>query len=127
MGKIKKDLILLTGISIIALLFWLIPFLLNKLNRNIPAIVSVYQDGQKLADYPLSDDQTVTISWEEEGYNLLLIENGEASVTDANCPDQLCVKQRSITLNGESIICLPHKLVLQIEGKEESELDAITN
>jgi len=126
MGKFKKDLILLTGILLTALLFWLIPFLLNKVNKNTPAVVSVYQNGQKLADYPLSDDQTVAVPWEEDGYNLLLIEDGKASITDADCPDQLCVRQRSIAQNGESIICLPHKLVLKIEGDEESELDAVT-
>ena len=32
----------------------------------------------------------------------------------------------AISKNGESIICLPHKLVIQIVAKEESELDAIT-
>ena len=109
-----------------AFLFWLIPFLLNKLNNNLPAAVAVYQDGQRIADYSLREDQTLAIPWEEEYYNLLLIENGEASITDADCPDQLCVRQRSISRKGESIICLPHRLVIQIESNEESELDAVT-
>ena len=109
-----------------AFLFWLIPFLLNNLNNNLPAAVAVYQDGQKIADYSLLEDQTLVIPWGEEGYNLLLIENKEACVTDADCPDQLCIRQRSIARNGESIICLPHRLVLQVESKEESELDAVT-
>lgn len=126
MRKFKKDLILLTGILLTALLFWLIPFLLNKVNGSTSNLVSIYQDGQKTADYLLSDDQTVVISAKEEGYNLLLIEDGRASVTDATCPDQLCVRQRSIAGSGESIICLPHKLVVQIEGEEEGGLDAVT-
>lgn len=126
MDKIKKDMILIVGILLTALLFWLIPLLLNRINRKFPAIVSVYQDGERLADYPLADDLTVAIPWEGDGYNLLLIENGMASVTDATCPDQLCVRQRAISQNGESIICLPHRLVLQIEGTEEGELDAVT-
>ena len=122
----KNDLILLGGFLLAALLFWLIPFLLNKLNNNLPAAVAVYQDGQRIADYSLREDQTLAIPWEEEYYNLLLIENGEASITDADCPDQLCVRQRSISRKGESIICLPHRLVIQIESNEESELDAVT-
>ena len=126
MDKIKKDTILIGGILLTAFLFWLIPLLLNSINRKSPAAVSVYQDGQLLASYPLTDDLTEAIPWEENGYNLLLIENGAASVTDATCPDQLCMWQRAISKNGESIICLPHRLVLQIEGEEEGELDAVT-
>ncbi len=126
MSRFKKDIILLSGICAVALLLWLIPFLLNRINQSAPAIVSIYQDGQKLADYPLSEDQTLVIPWEDKGYNLLLIEDGRAAVTDADCPDQLCVRQRSISRNGESIICLPHKLVLQIAGEEEGDLDAVT-
>ena len=126
MDKIKKDTILIGGILLTAFLFWLIPLLLNRINRKSPAAVSVYQDGQLLASYPLTDDLTEAIPWEENGYNLLLIENGAASVTDATCPDQLCMRQRAISKNGESIICLPHRLVLQIEGEEEGDLDAVT-
>ena len=126
MKNLKNDLILLGGFLLAAFLFWLIPFLLNKLNNNLPAAVAVYQDGQRIAEYPLREDQTLVIPWEEEYYNLLLIENGEASITDADCPDQLCVRQRSISRKGESIICLPHRLVIQIESNEESELDAVT-
>lgn len=126
MDKIKKDTILIGGILLTAFLFWLIPLLLNRINRKSPAAVSVYQDGQLLASYPLTDDLTEAIPWEENGYNLLLIENGAASVTDATCPDQICVRQRAISKNGESIICLPHRLVLQIEGEEEGALDAVT-
>lgn len=126
MKNLKNDLILLGGFLLTAFLFWLIPFLLNKLNNNLPATLAVYQDGQRIADYSLREDQTLAIPWEEEYYNLLLIENGEASITDADCPDQLCVRQRSISRKGESIICLPHRLVIQIESNEESELDAVT-
>ena len=126
MKNLKNDLILLGGFLLAAFLFWLIPFLLNKLNNNLPATLAVYQDGQRIADYSLREDQTLAIPWDEEYYNLLLIENGEASITDADCPDQLCVRQRSISRKGESIICLPHRLVIQIESNEESELDAVT-
>lgn len=102
---------------------WLIPIFLNK---DAPAVVRVIQNGQEIASYPLSEDRTVTIPYEDENYNLLFISSGEASVSDADCPDGLCVRARSISRNGESIICLPHKLVIQIESKEESDLDAVT-
>lgn len=123
MDKLKKDIILLSGIILAAFLFWLVP---SFFHRNEPARVRVYQDGNPIADYPLAEDLVTAISYEEEYYNLLLIEDGKVSVSDADCPDQLCVKQRSISGNGESIICLPHKLVVQIESGEERRLDAVT-
>ncbi len=128
MKKIKKDIILILVFFSIAALLWLVPILQNKLNNDdMSAVVRVYQEGQEIDSYLLSEDVTVTVPYGKEGsYNLLLIENGQAFISDADCPDMLCVKQRSISRNGESIICLPHKLVVQIESKEESGLDALT-
>lgn len=123
MKKIKNDMILLTGILLTALMIWLVPLLLN---RDAPAVVRVLQDGQEIGSYSVLEDRTISIPYEEEGYNLLLISGGQVSVSDADCPDGLCVRQRAIARNGESIICLPHKLVIQIESKEESDLDAVT-
>lgn len=123
MEKIRKDVVLLSVFLLAAVLMWLIP---SFINRGRAALVKVYQSGKETASYPLEEDLTMVISCEEEHYNLLLIEGGKVSVSDADCPDQLCVKQRSISKNGESIICLPHKLVLQIESEGESDLDAVT-
>ena len=123
MNKIRKDIILLAGILLSAFLLWMVPYLLNK---NIPEVVRIIQDGHEIAAYSLLEDRIESIPYGDENYNLLLISNGQVSVSDADCPDKLCVHQHSISRNGESIICLPHKLVIQIEAKEESELDAVT-
>ena len=56
-----------------------------------------------------------------------MISNKMASVSDADCPDRLCVRQKAISRKGESIICLPHKLVILIESMEEGDVDAIVN
>ena len=54
-----------------------------------------------------------------------MIENGMAYVTDADCPDQVCIRMGKISKTGENIVCLPHKLVIQVEGDvgQESEYD----
>lgn len=123
MKKIQKDLILLLGTIFAAFILWLVPILLNS---SPPDMVKVMQDGQVTGRYSLLKEQAVSIPWGEENYNLMLISGGQVSVSDADCPDKLCVRQRAIARSGESIICLPHKLVIQIESKEESELDAVT-
>ena len=52
---------------------------------------------------------------------------GKAKMTDADCPDQLCVHQKAASKNHESIICLPNKVVVEVDGSEESEFDAVAN
>lgn len=121
--KTKQDMILLFGMVLAAFLAWAVFAVLNYGNAQM---VVVIQDGQEIARYPLSADETVTIPFNENGYNLLMISGGEAAVSDADCPDRLCVSQRAITGKGESIICLPHKLVITIDSDKEGELDAIT-
>lgn len=123
MKSLKIDIILIISVLIAAFFIWAVPFFTQ---RGKPASVNVFQDGQKIGVYSLSEDQTVFIPCEEEHYNLLFISNGAASISDADCPDGLCVKAHSIQQSGESIICLPHKLVIQIESEKEGTLDAVT-
>ena len=59
--------------------------------------------------------------------NVLMIKDGRAQMKSADCPDQICVRQKAISKEGESIICLPNKVVVSIVGGEEKELDAVTN
>lgn len=91
------------------------------------ASVQVMKDGEVYAQYPLNEDRKVQIDYgQSEGKNVLVIENGRVSVTEADCPDKLCVKQKAISKNGESIVCLPHKLVITIAGGEKAEYDSFT-
>lgn len=123
MKRVRNDCILILIIILLAGGFWLIQYL-NAVQKE--AVLQIYQNGELIGEYELSQPQTIPVTGIDDSYNLVLIEDGMVRVTDADCPDQLCMKQRSISRNGESIICLPHKLVLQIHAKEESTLDAVT-
>ena len=46
-------------------------------------------------------------------------------MTKADCPDKLCVNQNAVSKNGESIICLPNKVVVTVDSSENSEFDAV--
>lgn len=120
--KIKRDLFFIMAALTAALLIWGIFYLMNQ---NGGDTVVVFRDGQVLERYPLAQDNIYIIPYGEE-YNLLMISGGEAFVSDADCPDGLCMKQRAVSRDGESIICLPHKLVIQVVAKEEGDLDAVT-
>lgn len=54
-------------------------------------------------------------------YNLLTVSASGVSMEAADCPDQICVHHIPIKSGGESIICLPHKLVVEIQGGTETE------
>ena len=123
MKRVRNDCILILIIVLLAGGFWLVQYL-NAAQKE--AVLRIYQNGELTGEYDLSQPRTIPVTGMEDSYNLVLIEDGTVRVTDADCPDQLCMKQRSISKNGESIICLPHKLVLQIHAKEEGTLDAVT-
>lgn len=63
-----------------------------------------------------------------EFYNVIYIHDNTASVYDANCPDLVCVNSKALTYSGRSIICLPHKLSLEVVNNisDNGEPDAIT-
>ncbi|WP_069649218.1 NusG domain II-containing protein [Caloranaerobacter ferrireducens] len=62
------------------------------------------------------------------GYNKIEIGDGKVRVIDADCPDKLDVKQGWISKPGEIIVCLPHKLTIEIvgENKEDNKIDDVS-
>lgn len=87
------------------------------------AIVTI--DGDEYGRYPLSRDQEIPIKINGETTNYLVIKNGMADVTEANCPDLLCVNMKAISKDGETIVCLPNKVVVEVESEtEQTDLDA---
>ena len=87
------------------------------------AWVVVTVDGQETGRYALDQDRTVTIG--EADYNILEISGGQAAVVEASCADHTCVRTGWISREGETIVCLPHRLVIRIQGAS-GELDAVT-
>ena len=66
-----------------------------------------------------------TVAW-EGGYNVVEVERGRIRVAEANCPDQICVRQGWLSNSAAPIACLPHKLVIRLEGGEEAGIDGVT-
>ena len=83
----------------------------------------VTADGEVTARYSLGEDRTVRLG-SGEGYNVLQISGGAAAVVEANCGDHTCIRTGQISREGEAIVCLPHRLVVRIEGGDEPLFDA---
>ncbi len=119
----KNDIILVLAIILIAGGVWLGSELLKK--DGAVAVVTV--NGVETAEYSLSEDREIRLESENGGYNILVIKDGKADVTEASCPDHVCVDQRSISKTGEAITCLPNKTVITVKGAEEStEVDFVS-
>ena len=116
----KKDWVLAGGILFVEIV-WLFVRTLLPDTENGKVVITI--DGKVYGEYPLQEERTVDI----EGKNVLVISDGKADMTEADCPDQICVHQHAISKNGESIICLPNKVVVSVSSSQESELDAVTN
>ena len=114
----KRDIILIASILIVAIAL----FLVVEMTKEEGAGVTIKVDGIKVAEYSLTADGTYPLNG---GTNILVIEDGRAYLTDANCPDKLCVHQGKISRTGETITCLPNKLTVTVFGAEES-LDLIS-
>lgn len=82
----------------------------------------VTADGREIARYPLDGDRTVRLG--DEDYNILQISGGAAAVIEANCGDHTCVRTGTVSREGERIVCLPHRLIIHIEGGGTADFDA---
>ena len=87
-------------------------------------MVTVTVDGELFGEYSLAEDKTVEIKT-DNGTNLLIIEGGKAHIAEASCPDGVCVSHRAINRDGESIICLPNKVVVTVSISSEETPDII--
>ncbi len=122
----KNDMILIGVILIVALAaFGGISWYSEKNTKEAEAVV--YVDGEEQGRYPLNQDTSVRVSLEDGNYNLLEIKDGQADITEASCPDKVCVDHRPVKNQGESLVCLPHKVVVEIENGEEAKIDGATH
>ena len=120
--KTRNDIILGLAVIILAAGIWLATELLKK--DGSFAVVTV--NGTETARYSLSEDAEIRLESENGGFNILVIKNGKADITEASCPDHVCVDQRAISKTGEAITCLPNKTVITVDGEEDAEMDFVS-
>ena len=107
--KIKGDIILIASLVLLVLLCALALTLFKKEGDAVRVSV----DGKEWGVYSLSVDREVEIVT-EYGRNTLVIKDGKAEIREASCPDGICSAHRAVSHSGESIICLPNKVVVEV-------------
>ena len=109
--KRVADILLICGLLVVALSV----FLIIELTRGEGAAVEVSVDGEIVATYSLSVDGEYSLNG---GTNLLVISGGEAYMIEADCPDGLCIGQGAVSREGQTIVCLPNRVMIRVVGAE---------
>ena len=79
--------------------------------------IQIMVDGELYGTYSLAEDQVIQIG----DTNVCEIKDGEVKMTEADCPDHLCMKQPAVGSAGGYIVCLPNRVVIQGEGGSDSQ------
>ncbi|MCH4890557.1 NusG domain II-containing protein [Acidaminobacter sp. JC074] len=112
-GDIKVIIIILIGV----VLSYGYAFFMGLSNDD--KIVRITRDQTVLHEFKIDESYMNTLVLEEnDHFNIVEISGGEVWMKEANCPNQVCVRHQPISIPGESIICIPHKLVIEIIGQK---------
>lgn len=118
----KADFILIAVVAVVAGALFVFLYASN----NSGAFVQVEIDGKVSEVISLDTDTVREIKTADGGLNTLVVSDGYAKMETANCPDGLCTNHKKISRNGESIICLPHKVVVSVVNESDADsIDAV--
>ncbi len=90
--------------------------------RGAPAAAEILQDGVLLREVDLgrvTEEESFRVEW-EGGYNLVTVRPGAICVSEADCPDQICVHMGWLTDGTAPIVCLPHRLMIRLKGTADA-------
>lgn len=82
-------------------------------------------DGKEYGRYDLAKEQTIEVKTQNGGLNTIEIKDKKARIIYANCMDLICTKMPPISEQGQNIVCLPHRLYLEVDSNKEAEIDQV--
>lgn len=127
MNLTKGDKILVAVLVVFSIF---LAFYMSKVNAETEGkYVSIQINGEEINAIDFSDDiigQTYTVET-EYGRNVLEFGKDSIKMIEASCPDQLCIKQGTISHVGQLIVCLPNRLVVEIKthDQNDNQLDGV--
>lgn len=101
----KADVFLIGAILIFSIALF---FLVSPTDKGSEAVIRV--NNEVIYRLPLNKDTEIKLTG-----NTVVIENGYAFVSSATCPDKICVNHQKISKSGQSIICLPNGVIVEVE------------
>ena len=79
--------------------------------------VEITVDGELHSMYPLYENKVIDVITENGNIKVCIKEN-EVYILDADCNDKICIKDRPVSRKGQTIVCLPLKVIVKIGGNE---------
>ena len=114
----KRDIVL----AAVLLILGITGVLIVKYGLKSGNTADIYIDDKLVQTIDMSVDDEYTFQT-DKGSNTVEVRNGAVSMKSADCPDKVCVRMGTKNRNGETITCLPHKLVIEVHGGQEQEVD----
>ena len=121
---VRNDIILVSVFLLFAIAFGIYLFFF----RATGDAVKVTVNGKPYATYSLSENREVNIyTRNNQQLNRLIVKDGKAFIETATCPDKICAEHRAIFRDGESIVCLPNRVVVTVIKSDKTDApDAVT-
>lgn len=114
----KGDIILIVSLIVISLAMFISSF-----SQSESLIAEIYVDGEKAHSIALEEvTESYTIN---ENYCQLLIEKDGVSFAFSNCGDQLCVKKGKLKRQGDTMACVPEKVVVVLKSDKQNKIDGV--
>lgn len=113
-------------VAIVILLLAALTVLMIFLQDSEKKYCTISKDGAIIETVELSEKQSKTVSVSGEYENTVQIQDGRVCVSHSSCPNQFCVGSGWISHSGQSIVCLPNQVLIQIVSEQsEQEVDVI--
>ncbi len=125
--KLKKGDMIIIIILAIAVISWLGINKMSESKDERQIVIETNGDFYKAIPMETGMKQKeIHIELENGNHIDILIDDNGAYVKDVICPDKVCQKTGVVSKVGQSIVCLPNRVVVYVEGKTESEVDDIS-
>ena len=120
--KLKKyDIIAIICVAVIVIISYIT---VNLLRNDEADTVVIYVDGKIEKKLDLNKNQEYRVNV-DNGYNIIRIKDKKAKIKESDCSNQTCVNMGTSSKDGQTLICLPHKVEVTIVSDDKSEVDVI--
>ena len=113
----RNDKLLIAGMLLAAALFFAF---FGTWSRETGSTAVIIVDGETMDTVPLTKDGDYSVEG-LLGESIIRIRDGAVTMEQAPCPDQICVKHSRIRYSGEQIVCLPGRIIIEIQGGTQTQ------
>ncbi len=121
----KGDLIIISLAAVVALATYLGFTVLQQSADALQLVIK--SEGQVVKTMPCRVGYSESYQVQNQyGKNMIINQDGVVSIVSADCRNQICVQSKSISAAGQSVICLPHRVSVELIGSDQPEIDQIS-